>query len=149
MAKGIFVHRTDAIYDDSSAKPYQFPRQYLGRVSACVGVWIIYHEPRKIRETRGYFAFKVEHVVSDPTSAERRHQRVDVGHRQVQAEVVRRKRSKAVGGVKPLALLDARGVAAVEHVQQHHANSDLGGSACDAAEAVDCPSSEHLAQLGA
>lgn len=56
MAKGIFVHRTDAIYDDSPAKPYQFPRQYLGWVSACVGDWIIDHEPRKIRDTRGYFA---------------------------------------------------------------------------------------------
>lgn len=41
MAKGIFVHRSDSIYDDSPAVQYQFPRQYLGRVSACIGDWII------------------------------------------------------------------------------------------------------------
>lgn len=35
MTKGIFVHRTDSIYDDSPAEQYQFPRQYLTRVSAC------------------------------------------------------------------------------------------------------------------
>lgn len=33
MTKGIFVHRTDSIYDDSPAEQYQFPRQYLTRVS--------------------------------------------------------------------------------------------------------------------
>lgn len=31
MTKGIFVHRTDSIYDDSPAEQYQFPRQYLTR----------------------------------------------------------------------------------------------------------------------
>lgn len=67
MAKGIFVHRTDSIYDDSPAEQYQFPRQYLSRVSACIGDWIIYYEPSKIRDTRGYFAVaKVAHVVPDP-----------------------------------------------------------------------------------
>lgn len=69
MAKGIFVHRTDSIYDDSPAEQYQFPRQYLGRVSACIGDWIIYYEPSKISDTRGYFAVaKVAHVVPDPTT---------------------------------------------------------------------------------
>ena len=71
MAKGIFVHRTDSIYDDSPAERYQFPRQYLTRVSACIGDWIIYYEPSKIRDTRGYFAVaKVAHVVPDPTAKE-------------------------------------------------------------------------------
>jgi putative restriction endonuclease len=69
MTKGIFVHRTDSIYDDSPAEQYQFPRQYLTRVSACIGDWIIYYEPSKIRDTRGYFAVaKVAHVVPDPTA---------------------------------------------------------------------------------
>lgn len=71
MTKGIFVHRTDSIYDDSPAEQYQFPRQYLTRVSACIGDWIIYYEPSKIRYTRGYFAVaKVAHVVPDPTARE-------------------------------------------------------------------------------
>ena len=56
MAFGVFIHRSDSIYDDSPAEQYQFPSQYLGRVEACVGDWIIYYEPRKVAETRGYFA---------------------------------------------------------------------------------------------
>lgn len=69
MAKGIFVHRTDSIYDDNPAERYQFPRQYLSRVSPCIGDWIIYYEPSKARDTRGYFAVaKVADVVPDPTA---------------------------------------------------------------------------------
>jgi putative restriction endonuclease len=67
MGFGIFIHRSDSIYDDSPAEQYQFPSQYLRRVEACVGDWIIYYEPRKIAETRGYFAIaKVREVISDP-----------------------------------------------------------------------------------
>lgn len=67
MGFGVFIHRSDSIYDDSPAERYQFPRQYLGRVEACVGDWIVYYEPRKVDETRGYFAMaKVERVVPDP-----------------------------------------------------------------------------------
>ncbi|KPF62769.1 restriction endonuclease [Bosea sp. AAP35] len=66
MAFGVFIHRQDSIYDDSPAERYQFPRQYLGRVQACVGDWIIYYEPRKVAETRGYFALaKVQQVIPD------------------------------------------------------------------------------------
>jgi len=69
MAKGIFMHRSDSIYDDSPAVQYQFPKQYLGRASACIGDWIIYLEPGKVRGTRGYFAAaKVGHIVPDPTA---------------------------------------------------------------------------------
>lgn len=69
MTKGIFIHRSDSIYDDSPADRYQFPRQYLGRVSACIGDWIIYYEPSKIRDTKGYFAVaKVAQVVPDPSA---------------------------------------------------------------------------------
>ena len=67
MGFGIFIHRSDSIYDDSPAEQYQFPSQYLRRVEACVGDWIIYYEPRKIAETRGYFAIaKVREVIPDP-----------------------------------------------------------------------------------
>src|SRR5262249_27526981 len=59
--------RSDSIYDDSPAEQYQFPSQYLRRVEACVGDWVIYYEPRKVTETRGYFAIaKVSQVISDP-----------------------------------------------------------------------------------
>jgi len=67
MGFGVLIHRSDSIYDDSPAEQYQFPSQYLGRVQACIGDWIIYYEPRKVAETRGYFAVaKVSQVVPDP-----------------------------------------------------------------------------------
>jgi putative restriction endonuclease len=70
MAYGVFIHRSDSIYDDSPAERYQFPSQYLGRVQTCVGDWIIYYEPRKVAGTRGYFAMaRDERVVPDPTAA--------------------------------------------------------------------------------
>ncbi|MFG1375189.1 HNH endonuclease [Xanthobacter oligotrophicus] len=69
MGFGVFIHSSDSIYDHSPAERYQFPRQYLGRVEACIGDWIVYYEPRKVAETRGYFAIaRVERVVPDPTA---------------------------------------------------------------------------------
>ena len=67
MGFGVFIHRSDSIYDDSPAEQYQFPRQYLRRVEACIGDWIIYYEPSKVNDTRGYFAVaKVQQVIRDP-----------------------------------------------------------------------------------
>lgn len=66
MGFGIFIHRSDSVYDDSPAERYQFPSQYLGRVRSCIGDWIIYYEPRKVAGTRGYFAIaKVGEVIPD------------------------------------------------------------------------------------
>jgi putative restriction endonuclease len=70
MGYGVFIHRSDSIYDDSPAERYQFPSQYLGRVQACLGDWIIYYEPRKVADTRGYFAMaKLERIIPDPKGA--------------------------------------------------------------------------------
>ena len=67
MGYGVFIHRSNSIYEDSPAEHYQFPSQYLGRVQSCVGDWIIYYEPRKVADTRGYFAVaKIERVIPDP-----------------------------------------------------------------------------------
>jgi putative restriction endonuclease len=67
MGFGVFIHRADSIYDDSPAERYQFPSQYLSRAEACVGDWIIYYEPRKVTEARGYFAVaKVRQIIPDP-----------------------------------------------------------------------------------
>ncbi|MFL0419191.1 HNH endonuclease [Sphingomonas sp. 179-I 2A4 NHS] len=69
MAFGVFIHRSDSIYNDTPAERYQFPRQYLSRVRACIGDWIIYYEPRKVPNTRGYFAVaKVAQVVPDASA---------------------------------------------------------------------------------
>lgn len=67
MAKGVFMHRPDSIYEDSPAERYPFPRQYLGRAAACVGDWIVYLEPTKVKESRGYFAMaQVQQIIPDP-----------------------------------------------------------------------------------
>ena len=69
MTYGVFIHRSDSIYDDSPAERYQFPAQYRARVEACVGDWIVYYEPSKVRETRGYFAVaKVQEIIRDPSA---------------------------------------------------------------------------------
>lgn len=70
MAFGVFIHRSDSIYDDTPAEKYQFPKQYLERVRACVGDWIIYYEPRKVIDTKGYHAVaRVERVIPDPSAS--------------------------------------------------------------------------------
>lgn len=70
MGFGIFIHRSNSIHDDSPAERYQFPRQYLGRVQASVGDRVVYYEPRKVTETRGYFAIaRVERVIPDELEA--------------------------------------------------------------------------------
>ncbi len=70
MAFGVFIHRADSIYDDSPAERYQFPKPYLERASACVGDWIVYYEPVKVRASKGYYAIaKVERIVPDPTAS--------------------------------------------------------------------------------
>ena len=71
MAFGVFIHRSDSIYDDSPAEQYQFPSQYLSRVEACVGDWIVDYEPRKVAETRGYFAIAKVGQIIQSLSAER------------------------------------------------------------------------------
>jgi putative restriction endonuclease len=67
MGFGVFIHRSDSIYDDSPAEQYQFPSQYLGRAQTVVGDWIVYLEPSKVKATRGYFAIaKVQQIIADP-----------------------------------------------------------------------------------
>lgn len=67
MAFGVFIHRSDSIYDDIPSERYQFPKQYLSRVQQCEGDWIVYLEPSKVKETKGYFAVaKVQEVIPDP-----------------------------------------------------------------------------------
>lgn len=69
MGFGVLVHRSDSIYDDSPAERYQFPSQYLGRIKDCVGDWIIYYEPTKVDDARGYFAVaKIQRVIPDPAA---------------------------------------------------------------------------------
>lgn len=67
---GVFIHRVDSVYDDTPAERYQFPKPYLSRALACVGEWIVYYEPVKVRNSKGYYAIaQVEQVIPDPSAA--------------------------------------------------------------------------------
>lgn len=69
MTFGVFIHRSDSIYDDTPAERYQFPKQYLERAKSCIGDWIVYYEPRKVANTRGYYAVaKIEKIIPDPSA---------------------------------------------------------------------------------
>ena len=71
MAFGVFIHRTDSIYDDVPSERYQFPKQYLSRAKRCEGDWIVYLEPSKVKNTKGYFAVaKIRKIISDPRHPE-------------------------------------------------------------------------------
>jgi putative restriction endonuclease len=70
MSFAVLLHRSDSMYSDIPAERYQFPSQYLRRIEACVGDWIVYLEPSKVPQTRGYFAVaKVQQVISDPSTS--------------------------------------------------------------------------------
>ncbi len=67
MAYGVFMHRFDSIYDDVLSEQYQFPKKYLASSRACEGNWIVYLEPKKVKNTRGYFAVaRVREIIQDP-----------------------------------------------------------------------------------
>jgi len=41
MTKAVFITKINSIYDDLPEERYHFPRQYLSRVQATMGDWII------------------------------------------------------------------------------------------------------------
>jgi len=66
----VFMHRSDSIYDDDPTVQYQFPKQYFGRAQQSVGNWIVYLEPAKIRQSKGYFAIaRVQQIIPDPVAS--------------------------------------------------------------------------------
>lgn len=66
MGYCVFIVRPDSIYDDSPAEQYQFPKQYLGRAKDSVGDWVVYLEPTRTPNTRGYFAIaNVKKIIPD------------------------------------------------------------------------------------
>lgn len=67
MARGVFLIRSDAPYDDQPEIHYQFPSQYLSRASRFVGDWIIYYEPVKAGPRGYHAAAMIQKIVPDPT----------------------------------------------------------------------------------
>ena len=63
--------RPDSVYDGSPAEQYQFPKQYLGRARNATDDWIVYLEPKKVRNSRGYFAIaRVQKIIPDPKASD-------------------------------------------------------------------------------
>ena len=72
--KAVFTIRVSPDYDDLPEHRYHFPRTYLNQVSAAIGDWIVYYEPRRLSSLdtsasgrQAYFAIaRVDSVVPDP-----------------------------------------------------------------------------------
>ncbi len=63
--------RPDSIYNDSPAEQYQFPKQYFSRAKTAEGDWIVYLEPTKVPNTRGYFGIaRIQTIIPDPKASE-------------------------------------------------------------------------------
>lgn len=70
MAKGVFLHRADSVYEDEPEERYQFPKNYLKAARQCIGDWIIYLEPTKAGKNGYYAVAQVKDITSDPVKAE-------------------------------------------------------------------------------
>ncbi len=74
MAKAVFTAKAESNYDDLPEERYHFPGTYLNQVTAAVGDWIVYYEPRRVSSDHGsrggrqaYFATaRVQKVERDP-----------------------------------------------------------------------------------
>jgi putative restriction endonuclease len=107
MAFGVFIHRADSIYDDRPAERYQFPAQYLSRARTFEGSWILYYEPTKTVESRGYFAVaKVQKIIPDPATPSMYLAVIEAGS---YLEFVRPVPFRGPGGLMELGLLNAHG----------------------------------------
>lgn len=72
MGFGVFMHKDGSIYDDIPEVHYQFPKPYLSRAKQMVGDWIVYREPVKLPQSKGFFAVaKVERIIPDPSISDR------------------------------------------------------------------------------
>lgn len=71
MGFGVFMHKDGSIYDDIPEVHYQFPKIYLSRAKQMVGDWVVYREPVKIPNSKGFFAVaKVKQIIPDPDRSE-------------------------------------------------------------------------------
>ena len=67
MAKAVLISRPSSRYDDLPEERYHFPKQYLSRIKAVTGDWIIYYEPRRNSGRMVYYATaQVKDIHGDP-----------------------------------------------------------------------------------
>jgi putative restriction endonuclease len=72
MGFGVFMHKDGSIYDDIPEAHYQFPKSYLARAEQVLNDWIIYLEPAKEPNSKGFFAVaKINKIIPDPKVADR------------------------------------------------------------------------------
>ena len=65
MANAVLIQNPNSIYKDEPGVCYHFPKQYLRRVEACQGDWVIFYEGKK--GALGYTSVqRVREVTSDP-----------------------------------------------------------------------------------
>lgn len=116
MAFGVFMHKDGSKYDDIPELHYQFPKVYLSRAERMVGDWIVYREPVKLPQSKGFFAVaKVERIVPDPDVPDRYRALIEPGsylpfsptvpHR-VYRQPVERDLANAQAAVRPLSNSD-------------------------------------------
>lgn len=78
MTKAVFISKINSIYDDLPEERYHFPRQYLARIEATVGDWIIYYEPRRNGGRMVYYATaQVKDVRQDPAKPDHYYAEID------------------------------------------------------------------------
>ncbi len=118
MTFGVFMHKDGSIYDDIPEVRYQFPKSYLSRAKQMVGDWIVYREPVKLPQSKGFFAVaKVERIIPDPDIADRYRAIIEEGSylpfsptvpHKVDGQPVERDLANAQAAVRPLSNSDFR-----------------------------------------
>ena len=67
MSFGVFMHKDGSIYNDIPEMHYQFKKYHLPRVEPLVGRWVVYLEPAKEKNCKGFFAVaRVGEIIPDP-----------------------------------------------------------------------------------
>lgn len=116
MTFGVFMHKGGSIYDDIPEVHYQFPKSYLSRAKQMAGDWIIYREPVKLPQSKGFFAVaKVERIIPDPEISDRYRALIEPGSylpfeptvpHKIDGEPVERDLANAQAAVRPLSNSD-------------------------------------------
>lgn len=112
MTFGVFMYKDGSIYDDIPELHYQFPKSYLSRARQMVGDWIVYREPVKLPQSKGFVAVaKVERIVPDPDVSDRYRALIEPGSylpfsptvpHKVDGQPVERDLANAQAAVRPL-----------------------------------------------
>ena len=116
MSFGVFMHKDGSIYDDIPELHYQFPKSYLSRAKQMVGDWIVYREPVKLPNSKGFFAVaKVGLIIRDPDVTDRYRALIEPGSylpfsptvpHKVNGQPVERDLANAQAAVRPLSNSD-------------------------------------------